>query len=463
MFRLGHRRQAVDDGAVDIVGATGGEELIPGHWELVAALVKPVLQQLDAVRKQRRVEGKPELTSEDLEQQAHGVIVAAAQETITEMAERGMPQPTVAQEQRLVTDVFASMFRGGRLQALLDDQQLEGIEINGCDEVFVRYPDGRRVPAAPVAETDEELIETVRRLATYHGLNPRHWDPTNWQLDVRLKDGARVSAVMGVSARPIVNIRRHRLVKVTLEDLVGNGTLAPELAEFLAAVVRARKNVVIGGKTGAGKTTLLRALINAIDPAERLVTIENALELGIRGLRDLHPNVVEFEARLPNVEGVGAVTMTDLVRRTLRMDADRVIVGEVLGREIVAMLQAMSQGNEGSLSTIHARYAWDVIDRMVMYAEQDPQLTERRIAKAVDFIVFLRRSSSQDRADGDGRRFVDRVLEVAHYDPATPQGVATNEIWQPGEDGVAARDLATQIICMPELRAVGYTDQEWRP
>src|SRR6202035_252184 len=151
--------------------------------------------------------------------------------------------------------------------------------------------------------------------------------------------------------RPSVSIRRARLGKVFLTDLVGNGTLLPEAAAFLAAAATARKNIMIAGATNAGKTTLLRAIVNEIPPGERLIN----------------------EERLPNMEGEGAISMAELVRRSLRMNPSRVLVGEVLGDEIVTMLNAMSQGNDGSLSTIHANPSLEVFNRIATYAIQSAE------------------------------------------------------------------------------------------
>ena len=163
------------------------------------------------------------------------------------------------------------------------------------------------------------------------------------------------------------------IARVTLKDLIGLETIDEELAEFLAALVRARKNVMVAGATSAGKTTLLRALAAEIGPEERILTVERSLELGLDEDLEQHPNAIAFEERLPNAEGAGAVTMAELVRDTLRMNPSRVIVGEVLGDEVVTMLNAMTQGNDGSLSTIHANSSADVVHKIATYAIQAPE------------------------------------------------------------------------------------------
>jgi Flp pilus assembly CpaF family ATPase len=259
---------------------------------------------------------------------------------------------------------------------------------------------------------------------------------------------------MGVCARPSVSIRRSRLSRVSLDLLVRNGSLTPDLAGFLSAAVGARKNIMIAGATNAGKTTLLRALANEIPAVERLVTVERALELGLGEYEDLHPNVVAFEERLPNAEGQGSITMAELVRRSLRMNPSRVIVGEVLGDEIVTMLNAMSQGNDGSLSTIHANSSIEVFNRICTYAIQSAErlpteATMMLIAGAIDFVVFVARVN--DFAGGGGlRRIVTSVREVNGVDGR----VLSSEVFVTGPDGRAV--AGAPVACLDQLVAAGY-------
>jgi Flp pilus assembly CpaF family ATPase len=259
---------------------------------------------------------------------------------------------------------------------------------------------------------------------------------------------------MGVCSRPSVSIRRARLSRVSLDMLVEYGTMSPDLAGFLSAAVAARKNIMIAGATNAGKTTLLRALANEIPPEERLITVERALELGLGEFEDLHPNVLSMEERLPNSEGTGAIIMADLVRRSLRMNPSRVIVGEVLGDEIVTMLNAMSQGNDGSLSTIHANSSLEVFNRICTYAIQSAErlpadATMMLIAGAIDFVVFVERRN-EFSAGGELRRIITSVREVNGVDGR----VLSSEIFQAGPDGLALP--AAPIGCLAELQAVGY-------
>jgi pilus assembly protein CpaF len=241
---------------------------------------------------------------------------------------------------------------------------------------------------------------------------------------------------------------------VFLADLVGNGTLSPELATFLAAATSARKNIMIAGATNAGKTTLLRAIANQIPPGERLITVERSLELGIDHFPELHPNVIAFEERLPNMEGQGAITMAELVRRSLRMNPSRVIVGEVLGDEIVTMLNAMSQGNDGSLSTIHANSSLEVFNRISTYAIQSAErlpveATHMLIAGAIDFVVFIEKRNEYARG-GRLLRFVSSVREVTGIDGR----VQSSEVFTTGPDRRAVPHAP--VSCMTELAEHGY-------
>ncbi|MGH3388392.1 MAG: CpaF family protein, partial [Actinomadura sp.] len=331
-------------------------------------LVKRLRQEVgDRLAQQRRRDaagGVSPMSSEDERQYARALIGQVLEEYARGEITAGRRPPGAEEEEQLAAGVHAALFGVGRLQPLLEDSEIENIDINGCDRVFVGYADGREVMAEPVAETDDELVELVQILAAYSGLSSRPFDTANPQLDLRLPDGSRLSAVMDVTIRPSLSIRRARLGKVFLSDLVGNGTFGPDLGLFLRAAVAARKNIMIAGATNAGKTTLLRAIANEIPPIERLITVERALELGLDQFPELHPNCVAFEQRLPNSEGQGTISMADLVRRSLRMNPSRVIVGEVLGDEIVTMLNAMTQGNDGSLSTIHANSSMEVFNRI---------------------------------------------------------------------------------------------------
>ncbi|HET9173568.1 MAG TPA: ATPase, T2SS/T4P/T4SS family [Actinospica sp.] len=429
------------------------------------ALVKRLRQEVgDRIAEQRRVDqlsGLPPMTAQDERQFARAVIGQVLSEHAHGEMTSGRRPPTAEDEEALAAGIHAALFGVGRLQPLLDDPDIENIDVNGCDRVFVSYADGREAMVEPIAETDEEMVELIQILGAYSGLSSRPFDSANPQLDLRLPDGSRLSAVMDVTRRPALSIRRARMGKVFLSDLVGNATLSGELGSFLSAAVLARKNVMIAGSTNAGKTTLLRALANEIPAHERLVTVERALELGLEQFPELHPNVVAMEERLPNSEGLGYISMAELVRRSLRMNPSRVIVGEVLGDEIVTMLNAMSQGNDGSLSTIHANSSLEVFNRISTYALQSQErlpveASHMLVAGAINFVVFIERRNDYHRG-GTMSRKVTSVREVNGVDGR----VLSSEIFTEAPDGSAVPH--SPISCIEELMAHGYQPSgAWR-
>lgn len=421
---------------------------------LVRRLREEVADTLARQRRDDAANGVSPMTAEDERQFARAVIGRVLDSHARSEIAAGRTPPSAEEEEEISSGIHAALFGVGRLQPLLDDPEVENIDINGFDNVFIQYSDGREVVGGQVAESDDELVELVQILGAYSGLASRPFDSANPQLDLRLPDGSRLSAVMDVCARPAISIRRARLSRVHLDELLSYGTVTEDLAAFLSAAVAARKNVMIAGATNAGKTTLLRALANEIPPSERLVTVERALELGLGEFPDLHPNVVAFEERLPNSEGMGAITMAELVRRSLRMNPSRVIVGEVLGDEIVTMLNAMSQGNDGSLSTIHANSSIEVFNRISTYAIQSVErlpvdATMMLIAGAIDFVVFVEKRNEY-ASGGRLRRYVSSVREINGVDGR----VLSSEVFASGPDGVAVP--AAPISCLDELAAVGY-------
>jgi pilus assembly protein CpaF len=422
--------------------------------DLVRTLRGQVADRLNEQRRRDQISGITPMSADDEREFARSLIVQVLEDHARyEVAEGRSPIPPDV-EASVAAAIHSALFGVGRLEPLLADPEVENIDINGCDNVFVQYGDGREERHPPVAETDEELIELVQVLAAHTGLSSRPFDSANPQLDLRLPDGSRLSAVMNVCARPSISVRKARLGRVFLDELVENGTMSADIGEFLKAAVLARKNIMIAGATNAGKTTMLRALANVIPPTERLITVERALELGLGEYEDLHPNVVAFEERLGNSEGLGHVSMAELVRRSLRMNPSRVIVGEVLGDEIVTMLNAMSQGNDGSLSTIHANSSLEVFNRIGTYAIQSKErlpleATTMLIAGALDFVVFVRKRN--DHATGGTQtRVVESIREVVGHDGQ----VLSNEVFAPDPDGRAAAH--SPIGCVGDLEDHGY-------
>lgn len=428
------------------------EDLI--DYQVVRALQKRVADMQMADRRDRAAKGAPERSPADERQMAQSIIRQVVSWHMQERLGAGEELPDATYDARLREAIFAAIYLAGELQELLEDELVEDIDVNGFDEVWVTYA-GEQWPRRwrPVAASDEHLISVVANLGSYAAMNARPFSTMTPTLDVRLQDGSRLSAVMVATPRPMVSIRRNRYpqmflrpdmaVRATpegkerLPDLVSLGTVTPELADFLFAAVQAKLNIMIGGATAAGKTTLLRALINCIDPRVRLITVENALELGLDRHPNLHHNVVPMEVVLPDAEGKGGIDMAQLVRRTRRMHPARVIVGEVLGPEVVEMLSAMAQGNEGSLSTLHARNAEEVFNRISTYAQQFENMREEvahhLIAGAIDLVVYIEQSPQTD-----WRRCVTQVIEVCGMQGGR---VGRNELFVPSpQDGRAMRN-----------------------
>lgn len=353
-------------------------------------------------------------------------------------------------ESRVARAVADSLLGAGGLQPWLDRDDVEEIVANDCETVFVRFADGHMEQVPPIADSDEEMVELVRLLAARTGNEERRWDRAAPILNLQLPDGSRLNAVMAVCKRPGLSIRRHRFMTMSLPELVTLGTIDLALQELLRAAVFARLNMLVSGRTGAGKTTFLRGLTSVIPPSERLVTIEDTYELGF-DLDPAHPNVKSLQAREANVEGEGAIDMAALFRNALRMVPSRVFVGEVRGDEVVPLLNAMSQGNDGSMSTIHASSSLGVFRKLALYAAQSPErldaaTTTMHIAEGLHLVVQLRLTE-------DGRRYVTSVREVVDADGAQ---VVSNEIFRPGPDGRAVPGAPMSSELLDRLAYHGF-------
>ena len=404
----------------------------------IAAELSRHARETDATSGRRLLRSDEELLARDLlnryfEELANAAI-ADGREPFDEQSETEVSQA-----------VLARLFQLGRLQPLLDDKEIMNINANSFDRVFIEYADGSKVHGPPIAASNEELVDMIREIARRYGLSEREFNMAHPRLHMQLPDGSRLTAVNWLSSQPGLCIRRHRFMRVDMRMLVELGAVDPHLSDFLSAAVRARKRIIIAGATGAGKTTMLRALASEIPPDERIVTVETEFELGLDRFPDVHPDCFALETREANVEGVGAFSLTDLVKLSLRMDPGRVIVGEVLGAEVIPMLNAMSQGNDGSLCTIHAHSSAEVFNKIALYAMQAPErldlVTANHLAAgAIDLVVFISKTKAG--------RYVSSVRQVVE---AIERQVVTNELFRPGPDRRAVpgdplpHDLATEL------------------
>lgn len=306
-------------------------------------------------------------------------------------------------EERLIQELIAESFGLGPLEPYLHDPDVTDILVNGPHEVYVeRF--GRLQETNTVFADDQHLMQIIGRVVARVG---RRVDEQSPMVDARLPDGSRVNAIIPPLALngPILSIRRFGKRSLELDDLIAHGSICREMVEFLHGAIAGRINVVISGGTGAGKTTLLNCLSKFVPDGERLVTIEDSAELQLQ-----RRHVVKLETRPPNAEGRGEVTQRELVRNSLRMRPDRIILGEVRGGESLDMLQAMNTGHEGSLTTIHANDTVDALSRlevMVSMAgfELPVAVVRRYIASAVTLVVHVARLQG-------GVRRVTRISEI---------------------------------------------------
>jgi pilus assembly protein CpaF len=314
--------------------------------------------------------------------------------------ERGI---SVVDRDRLIDEITDDTLGHGPLERLLADDSVTEIMVNGPGDVWIERR-GRLYETTVKFTDDAHLRRIINRIVSQIG---RRVDESSPMVDARLPDGSRVNAIippLSLSG-PLVTIRKFMKERMDLEDVVRLGTLTPDAVEFLDVCLRAELNILISGGTGSGKTTLLNAMSTRIPEEERIVTIEDAAELRLN-----QRHVLRLESRPANIEGEGQVAIRDLVRNSLRMRPDRIIVGEVRGAEALDMLQAMNTGHDGSLCTIHANTSRDALARietMVLMSGYDLPIhaIRQQVASALDLIVHIERMP-------DGSRKVTQVTEV---------------------------------------------------
>jgi pilus assembly protein CpaF len=366
---------------------------------------------------------------------------------------------------QLFKDVLDEVLGYGPIQPLLDDDEVSEVMVNGPRQVYIERA-GQLIKTPVVFEDDAHVIRVIERIVLPLG---RRIDADNSTVDARLPDGSRVNAVVPPVAidGPSLTIRKFRKQKLSIEQLIQFGSLTQGMADFVRACVVARLNTVISGGTGTGKTVLLNALSGFIPENERILTIEDAAELRLQ-----QEHVLRMETRPPNSDGLGERTIRDLVRNSLRMRPDRIVVGEVRGGEALDMLQAMNTGHDGSLTTLHANSPRDALSRletMVMMAGMDLPLkvVRQQISSAVDLIVQLSRLK-------DGSRRVTAITEVAGMEGETivltdvfkfnqtgisPDGLVQGELRPTGIRPLFAPRLeAAGMKLGPEMFGVGLSD-----
>lgn len=421
---------------------------------VVADIREAVANELSEAR---RGDGDLLLDPEDESARSEGFIWKHLDAYSRRRASEGEIPLALDEERAVFQRVKADLFGLGGFETYLFDPRVENIFVNGCDRVFVNRSGAKEAEQVPpVAESDEALIELVNRWAARLGRTERRFDVSNPRLDMRLPGGFRLHAIMEVTHRPTITIRCPYHQRVSLADLQALGTLDSMLVEFLTAAVKARFNIIIAGGTGTGKTTMLRAMLHQVPAWERIITIEDTAELGLAAFEDDHPNVVEMETRQANLEGVGELTMLELTRECLRMSPDRVVLGEVRGAEALYMLKAMSQGNDGSMCTVHADSAHGVADRIRGYCAEGADLPISVIdgfyRNAVDLVVHL-------RVLNDRTRVVSSIVEV---EKSRADSTAYNELWAPVPEALAVPSTRPSQQVLERLQFAGFRGFPWQ-
>ena len=380
--------------------------------ELFQELRALLMERLDLAR---------ELSDEEILEEIDDLILGRMREYCLSLKEKV----------QLRQELFHSVRKLDVLQELIEDETVTEIMVNGPDAIFVERA-GKLTKWDKTFTSGEKLEDVIQQIV---GKCNRVVNESMPIVDARLDNGARVNAVIRPVALngPILTIRRFPDTPITMEKLIVLGSLPSECAEFLAALVRARYSMVIGGGTGSGKTTFLGALSNYIPPDERLITIEDNAELKIQGIA----NLVRLEAKMANMEGAASITIRDLIKTALRMRPDRIIVGEVRGGEAVDMLQALNTGHDGSLSTAHANSASDMLSRLetmtLMGVDLPLEAIRRQIASGVDILIHLGRMRDKSR----------KVLEITEICGFENHEIKTRTLyrWQEGKGLVQTAEL----------------------
>ena len=377
------------------------------------------------------------------------------QEIIREVLEEARRKDffSLSEKIRLGRELFNAFRRLDILQDLIEDNAVTEIMVNGTENIFYEK-EGRLFRSERRFLSEDRLFDVIQQIA---GEADRYVNEASPVVDARLPDGSRVNVVLKPVAvnGPVLTIRKFPSEAITMGHLVSIESLTDEAAEMIKKLVRSRYNIFISGGTGAGKTTFLNAMSDFIPKDERIITIEDNAELQIQGLE----NLVRLEARNPNPEGEGAVTIRDLIRAALRMRPDRIIVGEVRGEETVDMISsAMLNGHSGSMSTGHANNPGDMLRRletmMMMGIDLPLQAIQRQIASALDIIIHLGRLRDRSR----------RVLQIEEVTGWDPSGIQTRTLYEFREEGRKDEKIKGRLMKVGEienrgkLMAAGYQE-----
>lgn len=413
---------------------------VSDYGRTLTDLTKHLTESLVTYRQEERGHGR-EPSAEDEKLVAEKSARVFFDRRVSESMLIGHDAPTFDDESNITQRALDALLGFGPLQRLLNDPDITDIHVRGTAPIWIKRRDGSRVEMDPIVQQDEELIRLVRNVASRSRHGERRFDASTVECNLCLDDGSRLFAVMDVSQHPALVIRKHQFHLSSLDELGRNGLMDTPMRDFLRAAVMARRNIVVVGGTGSGKTTLMRALMNEIPFDERIVTIEDAYELGIERFSQLHPDHDALQSRSANIEGHGAIPLSDLTRMALRMDPDRVIIGEVRGAEAFPMLLAMSQGNNGSMCTLHADSTQSAFSKLAAYVSMantglPVDIVNLLIATAVHLVVHVEINQ--------GHRRITSIREVVDSDGPR---IVSNELFalQEGQTATPAYPMSTQM------------------
>jgi pilus assembly protein CpaF len=403
------RQRARDEHRLVTVGDAGAFNKRDMHTDLKVELHQRLidlinLQALDQMSREQIQDEVGDIVAEELAKQNHAL--------------------NQAERKQLVADVLDELLGLGPLEPLLKDPTITDILVNGHNRVFVeRY--GILEPSAARFKDEKHLIRIIQKIVSAVG---RRIDESSPMVDARLADGSRVNAIVAPLSLDgaALSIRKFARVPISMERLIEIGSIPPQVAEVLQAIVASRRNVLISGGTGSGKTTMLNAMSAFIDGRERIVTIEDSAELQLQ-----QEHVVRLETRPPNIEGKGEIAQRDLVKNALRMRPDRIILGEVRSGEAFDMLQAMNTGHDGSMTTVHANSSRDALSRIEQMIgmsgiEIPPRSARAQIASAMNIVIQVARLS-------DGRR---KLISLSEITGMEGEVVTMQEIFRFRQTGV---------------------------
>ena len=385
-----------------------------------------------------------------------GFLKEKVRPVVEALIQQQYPTMLILQRQTLTDQLLQDMLGLGPLEPLLQDPEVTEIMVKTCREIWVERG-GSLVRTEATFRDDRQVRDVLQKIVAPIG---RRVDDARPMVDARLPDGSRVNGVLYPVAvdGTTITIRKFRQLP-GVQNLVRLGTLTPELCDFLAGAVRGRLNIVVSGSTGSGKTTLLNVLSQFIPPGERIITVENPVELQLR-----QEHVVRLEARPPNIEGVGEISIRDLVQNALRMRPDRIVVGEVRGGEALDMLQAMNTGHDGSLTTCHANDAQAAVHRLVTMAQMAGQPLPHRalleqVAAAIHLIIHVERRPG-------GTRCVAQVAEVRALDSRQTGHLITHDLFRlvrHGDTWCLERTGGLSQRTLEHLQQYGVDGSRWSP